>query len=120
MAIASPSPAGQVGAVARSSYVDWPAIVAGAVAATAISVILHTFGAAIGLSLASPWPHAWGLGATGLAILAALWSILSQVGSFAAGGYLGGRLRARFTDAAAAEVEFRDGAHGFLVWALAA
>lgn len=120
MAMAPSTATGPAGLVARTSYVDWPAVIAGAISASAISFVLLAFGAAIGLSLTSPWPHAWGLGASGLAILAAIWVLLSQVGSFAAGGYLGGRLRARFTDAAASEVEFRDGAHGFLVWALGA
>ena len=39
-----------------SSYVEWAPILAGAVAAAAISLILLAFGSAIGLSTASPWP----------------------------------------------------------------
>jgi hypothetical protein len=42
-----------------------------------------------------------------------------EIASFAAGGYLAGRLRSKRGDAVADEVEFRDGAHGFLAWALA-
>ena len=36
-----------------------------------------------------------------------------------AGGYIAGRMRSRFGDAVADEVEFRDGAHGLVVWAVA-
>ena len=36
-----------------SSYVDWPAIIAGIVIASAISLVLLTFGSAIGLDRTS-------------------------------------------------------------------
>ena len=107
-------------AVATSSpgsYVEWGAVIAGAVTAAALSFLLLTFGSAVGLSLSSPWPHAGVSGLT-LVILATLFAILVQVGSFAAGGYIAGRMRARWHDAVATESQFRDGAHGFLVWAL--
>ena len=38
------------------AYVDWPAIVAGAVIASAISFVLFAFGTAVGLSITSPYP----------------------------------------------------------------
>ena len=38
-------------------------------------------------------------------------------GSFALGGYLAGRVRSTW-QAADDEVEFRDGTHGLLVWAI--
>lgn len=101
------------------SYVEWAPIVAGAMTAAAISFALFVFGSAIGLTAVSPWPGSglpWWL----LMIIAALWFLLVQVGSYAAGGYLAGRLRAPIVDATADEVQFRDGAHGFLVWALGA
>jgi hypothetical protein len=41
-----------------------------------------------------------------------------MVGSFAAGGYLAGRLRAPWAGISRDEAHFRDGAHGFAVWAL--
>jgi hypothetical protein len=99
------------------SYVEWAPIIAGAVAAAAISLLLFGFGASIGLTAISPWPESglpWWL----LMLLAALWVLLVQIGSYTAGGYLAGRLRAPLSDAAQHEVQFRDGAHGFLVWAL--
>lgn len=99
------------------SYVGWAAVIAGALTAAAISFVLFAFGSAIGLTAISPWPDAglpWWL----LMIVAALWFLLVQIGSYSAGGYLAGRLRAPVAGATADEVQFRDGAHGFLVWAL--
>jgi hypothetical protein len=97
-------------------YVDWCAIAAGAVMATAVSIILFTFGTAIGLSMVSPYE---GEGASRAAYLATLglWSLWVIVSSFMAGGYLTGRLRRRVGDGTEHEVEVRDGAHGLLVWA---
>jgi hypothetical protein len=54
-----------------------------------------------------------------LALLSGLWLLLTAVASFALGGYLAGRLRATWDTTTADEVEFRDGIHGVLVWALA-
>lgn len=102
---------------APRSYVEWAPVLAGAIAAAAVSVLLLTFGSAIGLAGVSPWPNSglpWWL----LAIVAALWFLMVQIGSYAAGGYLAGRLRAPVAGASADEVAFRDGAHGFLVWAV--
>ncbi len=38
------------------SHLDWGAIIAGAVLASVVSLVLLAFGAAIGLSIASPYP----------------------------------------------------------------
>jgi hypothetical protein len=46
--------------------------------------------------------------------------VTQQIGSLLAGGYIAGRLRARWADASPDEVEFRDGVHGGLVWAIGA
>lgn len=99
------------------SAVDWAAIIAGGVLATAISFILLTFGSAIGLSLASPY-EGEGRSLMFLAVAAGLWLIWVQVSSFMAGGYLAGRLRRRVGDGTPHETEMRDGAHGLMVWAL--
>lgn len=98
--------------------VDWAAVLAGAVAATAISFILLTFGAAIGLSATSAWPDR-GMSPIVAAILMGLWIALVQAGSLAAGGYVAGRMRGGALDPSRSEREFGDGAHGFLVWAVA-
>ena len=98
------------------SYVDWPAIIAGIVIAAGISLVLLTFGSAIGLSMvnfnAGPdVPAIW------IAIAAGSWLLWVQISSFMAGGYLTGRMRRRFPDATEHESDVRDGAHGLLVWA---
>ncbi|MPY71430.1 MAG: hypothetical protein GEU92_15255 [Alphaproteobacteria bacterium] len=85
--------------------------------ASAISLVLLTFGSAIGLSMVSPFE---GEGASGtlFAIALALWLLWVIVSSFIAGGYLAGRMRRRMPDATPHEVEMRDGAHGLTVWAV--
>ena len=100
---------------ATSSYVDWPAIIAGVVLAAAISLVLLTFGSAIGLSFVN-FRSAENVLPIWIAIAAALWLLWVQVSSFMAGAYLTGRLRRRLGDASEHEVEVRDGAHGLLVW----
>lgn len=99
------------------SYVDWPAILAGTLLATAVSFVLLTFGSALGLSLTSAYKGE-GLSIAGFAIAAALWLLWVQISSFFAGGYLAGRMRRRFGDASEEESDLRDGAHGLTVWAL--
>jgi hypothetical protein len=103
-------------ATERSTYVDWCAIAAGAVMATAVSIVLFTFGTAIGLSMVSPYE---GEGVSRGAYFATLglWTLWVIVSSFMSGGYLAGRLRRRVGDATEHEVDVRDGAHGLLVWA---
>jgi hypothetical protein len=99
------------------SYIDWPCALAGAAIAGAVSFVLFTFGSGIGLSIVSPWA---GIGSSMMtaAVLATLFAVLVQVGAFAAGGYLAGRMRRPWNDTKPAEVEYRDGVHGALVWAV--
>lgn len=104
-------------ATAGASLVDWGAVIAGALLAAALSFVLLTFGTAIGLSATSPWPNA-GLSAKIIASLAVFWALAQQIGSFLAGGYVAGRLRARRQEISSEESDFRDGLHGALVWAL--
>jgi amino acid transporter len=99
------------------SYVDWGAILGGAFVAAALSTIMTSFGAAIGLSLTSPLPGK-GVSVTVMAVTTGLWVLWVGVSSFAAGGYLAGRLRRRAHDASEHESNVRDGAHGAIVWAL--
>jgi hypothetical protein len=98
-------------------YVEWGPIIAGAVAASAVSFVLLTFGVAVGFSLTSPWPNS-GFSAAVVGIVIAIWTVLVQVASFAGGGYLAGRMRVRWAEPGSEEARFRDAAHGFLVWAL--
>lgn len=76
------------------SYVDWSAVVAGGVLASAISLVLLAFGTAIGLSMTSPCENERASGPV-FAIALGLWLLWVIVSSFLAGGYLAGRLRAR-------------------------
>jgi hypothetical protein len=99
------------------SYLEWSVIFAGAVGAAAISFLLLTFGASIGLSLTSPWPGA-GVSVWATVIAVAWWTVLVEIGSFFVGGYLAGRMRTRWGATPRSEGEFRDGAHGFMVWAV--
>ncbi|MDP3898037.1 MAG: hypothetical protein Q8Q62_15315 [Mesorhizobium sp.] len=101
----------------ETSYVDWAAILAGTVLATAISFVLLTFGSAIGLSFSSAY-EGRGMSLVVFAIVAALWLLWVQISSFLAGGYLTGRLRRRKHDATEYESDIRDGSHGLIMWAV--
>lgn len=98
-------------------YVDWPAVIAGAVVAAALTLVLFTFGSAIGLSMVSPyegrsaskWLFALALG---------LWTLWVIVSCNLAGGYIAGRLRRRAGDATEHESDIRDGVHGLAVWGI--
>lgn len=103
----------------HASYVDWPAIIAGIVLASAISLVLISFGSAVGLNFLD-FGYGKGPNPIFVGIAAATWILWVQVSSFMAGGYLTGRLRRRYFDATADESDLRDGAHGLLVWAGAA
>lgn len=110
--------AGIVGAhadLATPSYVEWGPIFAGAVLAVSISLVLFAFAGGVGLAVASPWPGA-DAGAT-LSVLSVAWILLTMLLSSICGGYIAGRLRSPRAGASVMEMEFRDGAHGLLVWA---
>jgi len=110
----------QGGADAESiaSAVSWSAIFAGAFAAAALSLLILTLGAGLGLSSVSPWSNT-GASVTAFTAGAAIWLIVVQWLSAGLGGYLAGRLRAKWSHTAIDEVFFRDTAHGFLAWAVA-
>ena len=99
------------------SAISWSAILAGAAAALAASVVLLALAAGFGLKLAAPWPVT---GATFDGFNPTLGAILVviQVLSAALGGYLAGRLRTKWVNVHSHEVHFRDTAHGLLVWAV--
>jgi hypothetical protein len=103
---------------AAASAVSWAAVIAGAVAAVAITLLLVALGAGIGLSSVSPWSSS-NPSSTTFTLLAAVWLIIVQWLSSGLGGYLAGRLRTKWTTLHTDEVFFRDTAHGFLTWALA-
>jgi hypothetical protein len=99
------------------SYIHWGPAIAGAVVAAAVFFTFMTFASALGLAVASPSPT-WRDASIALALLSGVWILLVALGSFGLGGYLAGRVRSTWATNED-EREFRDGAHGLLVWALA-
>lgn len=97
-------------------YVDWPAVFAGAFIAVASALVLTAVGAAIGLSMVSPWEEA--PSATAVSLSAAAWLALTALYSAAVGGYVAGRMRTPVRDATADEDQLRDGLNGLIVWAI--
>ncbi len=100
------------------SAVAWTAIIGGAVAAVAVSLMLVALGSGIGLSSVSPWSGSNPSGTT-FTVMTAIWLIVVQWLSAGIGGYLTGRLRTNWVGVHTHEVFFRDTAHGFLAWAVA-
>lgn len=99
------------------SAVSWAAVIVGAVAACAVSIVLFALGAGIGFSAVSPWTRPESVMV--FTISTAIWLIVMQWAASLVGGYLTGRLRTKWTGLHTREVFFRDVAHGFMAWALA-
>jgi hypothetical protein len=102
-------------AEAGQSGVSWSAVLAGALAAAALSFILLILGVGLGLSAISPWSY----NDAPIGKSAIVWAAFMQLASAGVGGYLAGRLRVRWANVHGDEVYFRDTAHGLLAWALA-
>jgi hypothetical protein len=98
--------------------VSWAAVLAGAVASMALTLVLLSFGAGMGFSVVSPWGNS-GVSATTFKIGTGLYFVVMAMISSAVGGYLAGRLRMKWVGVHTKEVQFRDTAHGFLAWAAA-
>ncbi|MDD5320568.1 MAG: hypothetical protein PHD43_08170 [Methylococcales bacterium] len=103
----------------QASAVSWGAILAGAAAAAALALILLMLGTGLGLSSVSPWAYS-GVSATTFGVSTILWLTFTQLVASGMGGYLAGRLRTKWVAVHTDEVYFRDTAHGFLSWAVAA
>jgi hypothetical protein len=100
-------------------FLNWTAAIAGAILGAALSLVLVAFGSALGLSVASTAPT-WRDTSATLAVASGLYLLITAVVSFGFGGYVAGRLRTRWTGTVHNElVEFRDGTHGLVSWALA-
>jgi len=97
------------------SGVSWGAVLAGAAAAGALTFILLMLGMGLGLSAVSPYQY----NAAPLGTTAVVWIAFTQLASAGIGGYLAGRLRAKWPGVHGDEVHFRDTAHGLLAWAVA-
>jgi hypothetical protein len=111
------SASGLVSAEANTSGVSWPAVIAGAVVAAALSLALLSLGSGLGLAAVSPWSGE-GASAANVGMSGIGWLIFMQVIAASMGGYLAGRLRTKWAGIHTDEVFFRDTAHGFLVWAV--
>lgn len=101
-----------------SSAVSWASIIAGAFAATVLTLVLMLVGAGLGLTMVSPWSGE-SSSATTVGVTAAIWLVIVQWVSSGIGGYLTGRLRTKWVGVHTDEVFFRDTSHGFLSWAVA-
>jgi hypothetical protein len=99
-------------------YVSWTPIVLGALTATALSSILLTFGATIGLGVTSAAPT-WRDASAALWLLSGLYLVLQAAISFGVGGYIAGRIPTAVISSNPVETEHHDGLHGLAAWALA-
>jgi len=100
--------------------IQWSSVIAGALAAGAMSFILVGFGVAVGLGVSSASPT-WRDASAALALLSGFYLIIQAIISFGFGGYVAGRT-ARPAPAIATiedDGERRDGVHGLMSWALA-
>ena len=97
--------------------VSWAAVIGGAFACAALSLILLALGSGLGFAAVSPWSGT-GASALGIGKAAIAWLVLTQIIASAMGGYLAGRLRTKWVNVHTDEVYFRDTANGFLVWAV--
>jgi hypothetical protein len=87
--------------------------------ASAVSLVLIAFGTALGLGIVSSSPT-WRDTSPTLTVVSGLYLLLVALVSFGVGGYVAGRLRERWDPSAHSDVvEFRDGTHGIVAWALA-
>jgi hypothetical protein len=94
-------------------------MISGFLPAAALTLILLALGSGFGLASVSPWPSS-GASVTTFTVMTAIWLIIVQWVSSGLGGYLTGRLRTKWVGVHTHEVFFRDTAHGFLAWAVAA
>jgi hypothetical protein len=107
----------RAGATSTGAYIQWGPVIGGAVGGAAIISVLMTFAASLGLLFTSPSPT-WRDTTVWLTILSGVWMLLVYVFSFGIAGYVAGRMRSPLRGADPNEIEFRDGVHGLLAWAL--
>src|SRR6201996_4694480 len=111
-------PAGSKVVEPQGAGVSWAAVLGGAAASLALTLVLLSFGAGMGFAVVSPWGGS-GISATTFKIGTGIYFTVMAMISSAVGGYLAGRLRSKWVGLHTTEVQFRDTAHGFLAWAVA-
>jgi len=79
-----------------TSGVSWAAVIAGAAASCALTLLLLSFGAGMGFAVVSPWGGR-GVSLSTFEIGTGLYFIVMAMISSAVGGYLAGRLRTKWT-----------------------
>jgi len=104
--------------VRAQPFIDWRAVIAGAVLAAGVSVTLLAFGSGIGLAVSSTAPT-WRDSTPWLWLLSGIYLIFVALCAFGIGGYAAGRMRLATRVAASPESGFRDGMHGLFMWGLA-
>jgi hypothetical protein len=119
MAVESSMAFDMPGGVAEAGVaaVSWGAILAGGVAAAAVTLILLAFGAGVGFVVVSPWSAT--AASTTFHLATGLYLVVAAMIASSIGGYLAGRLRRAWAGVHTREVFFRDTAHGFLAWGFA-
>jgi hypothetical protein len=100
-----------VGSSGRTAF-SWGVVIAGALAAWAVSFIFIALGSGVGLVISSPFS---GPSSGTMTIIGAIWLVIAQSFGYATGGYLAARLRIR-DHIPGDETVFRDAAHGFMAW----
>jgi hypothetical protein len=97
--------------------IHWPAIFAGAFAAAALAIVLHSFAVAIGLGVSSTAPT-WRDSSVALWILSGIYLVLVALASYGLGGYVAGWIRS-WSSAPETDADTTNGLHGLLVWSVA-
>ncbi|THV25621.1 hypothetical protein [Peteryoungia ipomoeae] len=113
----SSEPAGLMPIESAASAVSFKSVIAGALAASAVTLVFTLIGTGLGLGMISPYPSENSSLST-IGVAAVIWLLVAQWVSAGVGGYLTGRLRTKWVGVRTDEVFFRDTAHGFLGWAL--
>jgi hypothetical protein len=83
-------PAGSEVLEPQDAGVSWAAVLGGAAASLALTLVLLSFGAGMGFAVVSPWG---GSGISAFKIGTGIYFIVVAMISSAIGGYLAGRLR---------------------------
>jgi hypothetical protein len=98
--------------------IQWSPIIVGGLAAAAMSSILITFAATVGLGVSSTSPT-WRDTSVALWLLSGIFLVLQALVSFGFGGYIAGRAGLRNTSVIGDVSENHDGLHGLASWTIA-